>query len=287
MAIAELQVYSVEEADVTGGVCVVRCVGGVARAGQVYAVGELRLSLRRIERYGRPVAFFDAGHAARVHLAGAVVALLTRGQVLTSVPPDGHALEELEAWLATGPPLLDEPLPVPLRILAVSRMRSDRLPDAVRLRWGRVALAAIRRTSGPADGFTAPRLGSEDGPCGGNRLVGAVLWSGDALARAALEGQVRGYLIDTFGPDPAPDPADPVRDPVALCRDLLILVGLTPEAAAREARVWRELPRARIVHLRRVKNLIPWMVLVRPHLPPAGPLARTVDAWAAVRHLLP
>ncbi|HEY8985255.1 MAG TPA: hypothetical protein VIU15_37480, partial [Streptomyces sp.] len=47
VAIAELQVYSVEEADVTGGVCVVRCLGGVARTGQVYAVGELRERPRR------------------------------------------------------------------------------------------------------------------------------------------------------------------------------------------------------------------------------------------------
>lgn len=128
MAIAELQVYSVEEADVTGGVCVVRCLGGVARAGQVYAVGELRLGLRRIERYGRDVAFFDAGHMAKVHLTGALVALLARGQVLTAVPPGGHALEDIEAWLATGPPLLDEPRPRTLRALAVGGMQEVRLP---------------------------------------------------------------------------------------------------------------------------------------------------------------
>lgn len=145
VSIAELQVYSVEEADATGGVCVVRCVGGVARAGQVYAAGELRLWLRRIERYGRSVGFFDAGHVAKVHLAGAVVALLSRGQVLTSVPPDGHSLQELEDWLATDPPLDDEPHPRTLRVLAVGRMQDDRLPDGIRLRWGRVAVAATHR----------------------------------------------------------------------------------------------------------------------------------------------
>ncbi|MFD3676145.1 hypothetical protein [Streptomyces sp. NPDC058613] len=254
MPIAELQVYSVEEADVTGGVCVVRCVGGVARAGQVYAAGELRLGLRRIERYGRTVGSFGAGHIARVHLTGAVVALLSRGQVLTAVPPDGHSLEVLEEWLATGPPLGDEPWPRPLHTLAVGWMRDERVPDGIRLRWGRVALAAAERRA---------------------RAEGA-----DALARGAELAAVRGYLIREFGPGPGGDPA-------ALCRELLALIDLTPRAAAAEARVWRDLPRARILHLRRIKNLLPWLVLVRPHLADSDPLAGAVDAWEAVRPGLP
>ncbi|WP_330331416.1 hypothetical protein OHS33_17830 [Streptomyces sp. NBC_00536] len=254
MSIAELQVYSVEEADVSGGVCVVRCIGGVARAGQVYAAGESRLGLRRIERYGRPVGFFDAGHVAKVHLTGAVVALLTRGQVLTSVPPDGHALGELEAWLATDPPLEDEPHPLELRTLAVGRAQADRLPDEVRLRWGRVALAATRRK--------AARAGE------------------DALVAAAEEAAVRGYLIQQFGAGPGGDPAE-------LCRDLLALIDMTPGEAAHEARSWRDLPRARILHLRRIKNLLPWLALVRPELAPDDPLGASVDAWSAVRPRLP
>ncbi|WP_405921612.1 hypothetical protein [Streptomyces sp. NBC_00122] len=254
MPIAALQVYSVEEADVTGGVCVVRCVGGVARAGQVYAVGELRLWLRRIERYGRPVASFDAGHTARVRLTGPVVALLGRGQVLTSVPPDGHSLAELEVWLATGPPLGDEPRPRTLRILAVGRMQDDRVPDGIRLRWGRVALAATHRCA------------QDEG--------------GSDLARGAELAAVRGYLIGEFGPERGGDPA-------ALCRELLDLIDLTPEAAVAQARVWRDLPHARILHLRRIKNLIARMALVRPHLPDAGPLAEAVDAWSAVQPRLP
>ncbi|MFJ3922541.1 hypothetical protein [Streptomyces sp. NPDC090022] len=257
MSIAELQVYSVEEADVSGGVCVVRCVGGVARAGQVYAAGELRVGLRRIERYGRTVASFRAGHTATVHLSGSVVALLSRGQVLTSVPADGHALEELEAWLAGDPPLADEPRPVPLRVLAGGRMQDGLLPDPVRLRWGRVAYAACLRRAA---------------------------WTGeDPLAAAADEAHVRGYLIDRFGPDPG----DPLRDPAALCRRMLPLLEPGPQEAAREARGWRELPKARIRHLRRIKNLVPWLVLVRPHLAADDPLGAAVDAWAAVRPLLP
>lgn len=249
MSIAELQVYAVEAADVTGGVCVVRCVGGVARAGQVYAAGELRLGLRRIERYGRAVEFFDAGHVAKVHLTGPVVALLARGQVLTYVPPGGHALAELEAWLATGPPLLEEPHPGPLRALATARLQDEALPDGVRLRWGRVALAAIARAGRPEE-----------------------------------QPYVRSYLLRWFGPGAD---GDPDRDPAALCRDVLARIGMTPEEAAAQARVWRELPRPAIQRLRRAKNLIPCTAPARPHLAPTDPLALAVDTWAALRPGLP
>ncbi|MFD9304623.1 hypothetical protein ACFWCB_18540 [Streptomyces sp. NPDC060048] len=249
MSIAELQVYAVEAADATGGVCVVRCVGGVARPGQVYAVGESRLGLRRIERYGRTVEFFDAGHTATVHLAGAVVALLARGQVLTYVPPDGHALPELEAWLATGPSLLEEPHPGPLRAVATTRMQDESLPDAVRLRWGRIALAAIGRAG-----------------------------------RQEEQPYVRSYLLQCFGPGPD---GDPDRDPAALCRDVLARFELTPAQAAAQARVWRDLPRPAILRLRRIKNLIPCMAPARQHLAATDPLAAAADAWTALRPQLP
>ncbi|MBT2479595.1 hypothetical protein [Streptomyces sp. ISL-94] len=254
MPIAELQVYSVEEADVTGGVCVVRCIGGVARAGQVYAAGELRLGLRRIERYGRSVGFFDAGHVAKVHLTGAVVALLTRGQVLTSVPPDGHSLQELEDWLATDPPLADEPHPRTLRVLADARMRDDGLPDAIRLRWGRVAVAATHRCAA-AEGTS-----------------GLAWWAELASAR--------GYMIRTFGPERGGDPA-------ALCREVLDLFDLTPSQAAAQARTWRDLPPPRILHLRRIKTLIARLAFVRSCLQDTDPLAEAVDAWSEVRPHLP
>ncbi|MFB0625882.1 hypothetical protein [Streptomyces sp. AB3(2024)] len=254
MPITELQVYSVEEADVTGGVCLVRCLGGVARSGQVYAAGPSRLGLRRIERHGRPADSFDAGHTARVRLTGAVVALLSRGQVLTSVPPDGHALAELEAWLATGPPLGDEPLPRTLRGLAVGGMRDDTLPDAVRLRWGRLAVAAAYRCA---------------------RAEGA-----SDLVRGIDLAFVRSYLIREFGPGPGGDPA-------ALCRAALALIDLTPAEAAARARDWRALPRERIVHLRLIRNLLRWTGAARPYLAPGDPLAASVDAWSQVAGRLP
>ncbi|MEW2412385.1 hypothetical protein AB0953_01455 [Streptomyces sp. NPDC046866] len=254
MSIAALQVYSVEEAGAGGGVCLVRCIGGVARTGQVYAAGDLRLGLRRIERYGSRVAFCGAGHTARVHLAGTVAGLLGRGQVLTAVPPGGHALDGLEAWLATGPPLGDEPHPAALQAMAARGMRDAGLRGAVRLRWGRVALAAAERRAA---------------------------WEGwDPLDRAAELARVRGYLIREFG-------AGPGGDPVALCRELLGLIDLTPAEAVRQAGAWRELPRARIRHLRRIKLLLDGMAAVRPRLPEGDPVVEAVRAWAGVRSLLP
>lgn len=249
MSFAELQVYAVQSADATGGVCVVRCVGGVARAGQVYAAGELRLGLRRIERYGRVVGSCDAGHMATVHLTGPVALLLARGQVLTYVPPGGHALVEVEAWLATGPPLLEEPHPGPLRALATARMRDESLPEGMRLRWGRVALAAIDRAGRPEE-----------------------------------QPYVRSYLLQRFGPA---EDGDPDRDPAALCREVLARIGMTPEEAAARAAGWRDLPRPAIQRLRRVKNLIPCMAPARPHLAATDPLAVAADAWAALRPRLP
>ncbi|MGW7103077.1 hypothetical protein [Streptomyces sp. NPDC054838] len=251
MPIAELQVYSVEQADVTGGVCVVRVVGGTARAGQVYTAGGLRLGLARIEAWGAPRDSVDPPHAARVHLTGPMVALLSRGQVLTCVPPAGHLLADLEAWLATDPPLREEPHPEPLRALAVARMHDEGLPDAVRLRWGRVALAAVARGDYP-----------------------------DETARGVERAAVRGYLVERFGPGPGGDPAE-------LCREALALIDLTPAQAAAEAEVWRDLPRDRILALRRIKNLLPWMTLARPHLAAGDPLRAAVDAWTALAPRLP
>ncbi|WP_327305597.1 hypothetical protein OG730_20480 [Streptomyces sp. NBC_01298] len=249
MSIAELQVCAVESADVTGGVCVVRCIGGVARSGQVFAAGALRTRLRGIERYGRTVGSFDAGHVAKVRLTGPVVALLAPGQVLTYVPPDGHALAELEDWLAADPPLSDEPHSERLRCLATLSMRNEELPDGVRLRWARIALAAL-----------------------------------DRLGRPEERPYVHAYLIGSLG---SGEDGDPDRDPAALCREVLARFELTPDQAAAQARVWRDLRRPEILRLRRIKNLLRCTEAARPYLAATDPLAAAVDAWTAVRPGLP
>lgn len=89
---SQLQVYEVEETSDHGGTCVVRCISGVARLGQVFtpapgghdAPAGLHLTLTRIERYRNDVEFFDPPHTARVELSGGSVASLSRGSIIQS-----------------------------------------------------------------------------------------------------------------------------------------------------------------------------------------------------------
>ncbi|MFD6281342.1 hypothetical protein ACFWFI_38120 [Streptomyces sp. NPDC060209] len=89
-----MQIYEVESADDLGGVCLARCVGGTARVGQAFvpdstAEGlppELRVTLTRIERYGRGVGLFDPPHTARLTLTGRGVSALSRGSVISFMP---------------------------------------------------------------------------------------------------------------------------------------------------------------------------------------------------------
>ncbi|MFF0434940.1 hypothetical protein ACFYU9_22220 [Streptomyces sp. NPDC004327] len=88
---SSLQVYSIEQCDEDGGVCIVRCISGVARVGQVFlpeasdSSAKVRpLTLDRIERYRQPVEFFDPPHSAMVYLSGAPLTDLQRGTVLVS-----------------------------------------------------------------------------------------------------------------------------------------------------------------------------------------------------------
>ncbi|MYS06901.1 hypothetical protein GTW71_10745 [Streptomyces sp. SID6041] len=88
---SKLQIYSIEQERADGGICVVRCIGGVARVGQTFvARGEepsrtsQRYVLKRIDRYNRTVEFFDPPHTARVHLSSRPLAGLSEGSVLVS-----------------------------------------------------------------------------------------------------------------------------------------------------------------------------------------------------------
>lgn len=89
---SKLQIYEVEEASDLGGTCVVRCISGVARVGQVFTPApadddvpaDLHLTLSRIERYRNDVEFFDPPHTARVELSGGSVTSLNRGSIIQS-----------------------------------------------------------------------------------------------------------------------------------------------------------------------------------------------------------
>ena len=92
----KLQIYAVEEADSVSATCIVRCVGGVVRAGQRFTVASasepsderFSIALDWIDRYGRRVDYVDPPHNARVHLSGGGIPLLEKGLTIISVEPD-------------------------------------------------------------------------------------------------------------------------------------------------------------------------------------------------------
>ncbi|MFD3609448.1 hypothetical protein ACFWXA_15470 [Streptomyces atroolivaceus] len=88
------QIYEVESAGDLEGVCLARCIGGVARVGQAYVPAgtaeglpaDLRSTLTRIERHGRSAGLPDPPHTARITLTGRGVAAPGRGTVLSRTP---------------------------------------------------------------------------------------------------------------------------------------------------------------------------------------------------------
>lgn len=84
-----LQIHTVEPVDERTAVCVVRCVGGVARPGQGYDEGRLRLEA--IDRYGRDVDLVDPPHGAKVRFSGDGVARLRARTVIATHGPAASA----------------------------------------------------------------------------------------------------------------------------------------------------------------------------------------------------
>ncbi|TGN74824.1 hypothetical protein E5083_21905 [Streptomyces bauhiniae] len=90
---ARLQIYSSEQDAQGGVVCVVRCVGGIARVGQDFyftasASGidvHSPIRLERILRYEKPADFLDPPHSAKVCLSGEGGARLERGVIITTL----------------------------------------------------------------------------------------------------------------------------------------------------------------------------------------------------------
>jgi len=97
-----LQIYSVEERTTTTAVCVVRCVGGIARTGQQFSSSSVvdanahqdYMTLDWIRRYEKPADFLEPPHNAKIHLSGKGIDELKRGVILVShqisdpAPPD-------------------------------------------------------------------------------------------------------------------------------------------------------------------------------------------------------
>ncbi|PVC67676.1 hypothetical protein [Streptomyces sp. CS081A] len=142
-----------------------------------------------------------------------------------------------------------------LRDLAVARMQRGDLPAGTRIRWGRLALAAL---PGKYPEGRSQRLVIES-------------------------ARVRAYLTREFGPDAT----DPARDLPALRADVLRNLGMPRETAARLADGWRTLPREQMLRLRRIKNMLSALHPVLPLLEDGSPAAADLRAWLELVPRLP
>ncbi|AVH96587.1 hypothetical protein C5L38_17185 [Streptomyces sp. WAC00288] len=142
-----------------------------------------------------------------------------------------------------------------MRDLAVGRMQRGDLPAGTRIRWGRLALAAL------------PGKYPEERS---QRLV-------------IDSARVRAYLIREFGPDAT----DPARDLAALRADVLRNLGMPRETAARLADGWQSLPREQMLRLRRIKNMLSALHPVLPLLEDGTPAAADLRAWLELVPRLP
>lgn len=86
----KLQIYSVEEDLPDGGVCIVRCIEGVASIGQSFTLERESaekgapdtLTLKKINRYGQFVESLPLAHSAKIHLSGGPLSGLRYGDIL-------------------------------------------------------------------------------------------------------------------------------------------------------------------------------------------------------------
>ncbi|WP_369145224.1 hypothetical protein [Streptomyces sp. R44] len=102
---SRLQIHEVVGAgDADGGICVIRCIGGLARVGQVFVLErdqdtidpEVTLTLHVIEKFRRSLESIGPPHSAAVLLSGGPLEGLREGDVLVSHPlPDWY--RKLEA----------------------------------------------------------------------------------------------------------------------------------------------------------------------------------------------
>jgi hypothetical protein len=143
-----------------------------------------------------------------------------------------------------------------IRTAPRSRVHDSSLAPTVRRAWGEVFLSLV----GCAERCAAY------GP-----------WDA-AIDRA----NVRAFVIRELGPN-----GDDHWHPPAALRSILAALALDPERADALAQQWRELPRARILLLRRHKQLVgPPMATVLDHVP-EGIYAELARRWLAVRPRLP
>ncbi|WP_326688584.1 MULTISPECIES: hypothetical protein [unclassified Streptomyces] len=146
-----------------------------------------------------------------------------------------------------------------LRDKAVGRMQSPGSALAQRMRWGLVATEASRLKHKRAD--TDPRV-----------AVTENAW-------------IRSYAIQEFGAAEG----DSLRDPIALCEDVLGAIGIPSEEIIRRAATWRESSPPEMLDLRRVKNLLQPLENIQQALEESKrpDYVKRVRAWLDIRADLP
>ncbi|MER5479423.1 hypothetical protein ABT026_20990 [Streptomyces sp. NPDC002734] len=144
-----------------------------------------------------------------------------------------------------------------LRELGTTRMGQADLGDAVRLRWARLAATAVT-------------------------LKYAHAHDDDARKHVDVV-RLRAAAIKALGPGTG----DPDRDPENLFRYLTEKCGMAYDEVATETSQWRELPRAEILRLRRIKNMLTAAQGVEQHLPSGSPAREAAEKWLALLPDLP
>ncbi|WP_255953083.1 hypothetical protein [Streptomyces odontomachi] len=111
-----------------------------------------------------------------------------------------------------------------LRELCAGKMMRGDVPLDVRQRWARLALEIIDRQYVEAD----------------------------ERKKVAEAAYIRAFMIREFGAGSS----GPATDPAGLLRDVSDAIGVTIEEARNEAENWRSLEPARMLRLRRIKNML-------------------------------
>lgn len=137
-------------------------------------------------------------------------------------------------------------------------MQNSALTTSRRLRWARVALAM----------------------CQAKRELGGI----DALASTAETARVHAYTIHQFGPLAG----DYLRDPLTLFREIVEAIDETPRELTQKAMGWQTLTHEQILHLRKIKNLLGSLVVIKDVLTPhTVPTSEEVQTWLDVLPSLP
>ncbi|GGX77587.1 hypothetical protein GCM10010358_34940 [Streptomyces minutiscleroticus] len=134
--------------------------------------------------------------------------------------------------------------------------RTD-LSDAIRLRWARLAVAAVA-----------------------NKYIG----SHDSDARKDVElVQLRAAMIKNLGPDAG----DPDRNPELLSRYITEKCGISYADISAATTEWRKLPPAEILRLRRIRNMLSAAQGIDQHLLTDSPIKRASEQWLTLVPKLP